>query len=288
MPDAGKLDEPRRSEALRGVCTDRHRHDLIVAPVHDERRHPHGRQHLPDVDLFVHPVQPLQHPGASAVPDEVDERLDLVVVLHAKRAHRLPGLGSQGEDLERPIGFVLVGLFAAAPGKVWGPQCPRRAAADDQRRCPLGVGRGKQDAHRRALRQAIERRPPRPHRIHHRTDIVHARLQVRSAAHRIGHAGAPLVEPDQPGERSQTSEEPLHAGQPPLQLHVSDETRHEDKIEWPITNHLIGNVNIAAQRITCLRPHPRILAHGHGRSDRHPSSMDPRERCPATEDRRRR
>jgi hypothetical protein len=102
------------------------------------------------------------------------------------------------------------------------------------------------DARGRALGKAIERSTPRTNCIHHYPDIVHARLKARSAVHRIGHAGAPLVEPDQPRERSQSTQERFEAREPPLQFHVRDESRDEDQVEGTITypsallDHLAG------------------------------------------------
>ena len=42
---------------------------------------------------------------------------------------------------------------------------------------------------------------------------------------------------------------------------MGDETRDEDEIERSITNYLIGDVYITAQRVTCFRHHPSIFAH---------------------------
>ena len=46
---------------------------------------------------------------------------------------------------------------------------------------------------------------------------------------------------------------------------MGDETRDEDEIEWSVTNYLIGDVYITAQRVTCFRPHPSIFAHSQHR-----------------------
>ena len=262
MPDSGELDEPGRGEALRDVPGGLDGDQLILAAVQDERGHAHGGENVADIDLLVHPVQRREHPGAGSVPDIVDERLDLVFVLHSERAHRFACLGSRRIDSQRLIDLALVGVFAAAPREVRRPQRSRRAAADDERCRPLRIGRREQDAHRPALRQAVKGGSPRSDGVHHGSDVVHAGLEARGAADRIGHAGAALVEPDQPRERPQVGQEVRKARKRPLQLHMGDKTGDEDEIERPVTDQLIGDVYVAAQRIPCLRPHRHILAHG--------------------------
>src|SRR5207237_6708872 len=68
-------------------------------------------------------------------------------------------------------------------------------------------------------------------------------------------------EPDQPCERAQLVEELAQSRQLPLQFHVRDQARDEDEIERAFAGHLIGDVHVAAQGITCLRLHRHILTH---------------------------
>ena len=75
VADAGELDESRSRDPAGQVACRLRRHDLVVGAVKDQRRHPHGRQHMPDVDLLVHPEERLEHSRAGAVTEVVEERL---------------------------------------------------------------------------------------------------------------------------------------------------------------------------------------------------------------------
>ena len=57
-----------------------------------------------------------------------------------------------------------------------------------------------------------------------------------------------------PRERSEMVEELCEAREPPLQLHVGNEARNEHEVKWPIANHLVGNVDIAAKGVTRSGP----------------------------------
>ena len=50
-------------------------------------------------------------------------------------------------------------------------------------------------------------------------------------------------------------EELCEAWEPPLQLHVGNEAWDEHEVKRPITNHLVGNVDIPAQGVTRFRTH---------------------------------
>jgi hypothetical protein len=115
------LDEARRRDALCRVRADFDRDELILRAVQDEGRHAHGRKNMTDVDLPVHPIERLQHPGARPVAEIVDERLEHVVVVGPVRAHDLPSLRPRPVHTQCPLDFALIGLLVAAPGKVGGP-----------------------------------------------------------------------------------------------------------------------------------------------------------------------
>ena len=203
VSDPFELDEPRRPEALRCVGANLDGDDLILAPVKNERGHAHRWENLADVDFLVHAVQSLEHPRTCCVPDEIDERLDFVFIVHTKRSHGLAGIGARRIDTQRSIDFAPIRIFFSPPRKVRRPHRPRRATANDQRRGPLGIGRREQDAHRRAFGQAVERGTSRADRVHDCPHVVHTCLEARSAADRVGHAGAAFVESNQPRERAQ-------------------------------------------------------------------------------------
>lgn len=255
MPNSGDLDQTRRAKSLCGVSGDLDRHDPVLAPVHDEDRDANGRQHLANVDLLVHPVQRLEHPWARPVPQQIDVGLDLGFALHAEPLHELAGFLAIRIDAQRLLELVLVGLCTSPPREVRRPQRPRRAASDRERRNAVRIRRGEENAHRCPFGEPEEGRTLRAGRIHHGTNVVHARLEARRAADRIGHPGAPLVEADQPRERPEIVQELGEARQLPLQLHVRDEARYEDEVHRPFARDLVGDVHVAAQRVLRLSFH---------------------------------
>src|SRR5439155_15525336 len=92
-------------------------------------------------------------------------------------------------------------------------------------------------------KSAARRDPTAPY---HRAHIGHARLERRCTAHRIGHAGAALVEFDQPRVRGHLPKKRRERRQLPGEFQVGDVTGHE----------------IAATRIASLGRHCSILARG--------------------------
>ena len=76
---------------------------------------------------------------------------------------------------------------------------------------------------------AHARRAIRSRRVHDGADVVHALLQRRRYGDRVGHAGAPLVEDDQPPEACDALAERDDGWVVPHDLEVADEPRdHED------------------------------------------------------------
>ncbi len=90
-------------------------------------------------------------------------------------------------------------LERRAPRIVVVPHPARVAADHDQRVGLLRIGRRKQAAERPAFRHAHQHRATAARRLHHRAHIVEPRVERRQFAdrHRIGQAGAALVEQDQ-------------------------------------------------------------------------------------------
>ena len=127
------------------------------------------------------------------------------------------------------------------------------AGVKRQRPGALGIGGGKQHAHRPTLGDAEQRGAFGAHCIHDRADIVHALFEMSDADMPVGEAGAAFVEQDQPGKRSQAGKELSRAGRPPSQLDVGNEARNEDQVKRAVADHLVGNVHIAAFRVACFR-----------------------------------
>ena len=138
--------------------------------------------------------------------------------------------------------------------------CPRasdrrargKAADQDEMRNPVGVRRGKQRAHRAALGEAHHGRTRRTDRIHDGAHIIHALLERWRPSHAIGKPLAPLVEGHDPGEAREPAQEGRVSGQFMHELDMRNDAGDKDDVDGPVANHLIGDVDVAAQRIACL------------------------------------
>jgi hypothetical protein len=119
----------------------------------------------------------------------------------------------------------------------------------DLLRMPGGEDRG----HGAALGESEQRRPLDLGGVLHRADVIDALLQRQRAHEPVRHPGTALVEPDEPGERRQRLVEPPR--QPVLQLQL--DMRHPagdvHEVDGTAAHYLKRDVDIAAQRIPCLR-----------------------------------
>ena len=175
------------------------------------------RQRVGGVDLAVHALERDRGRGARRPAHVGSEPRDQpLVVLEPRRA---------------PFPRLVAGELRRAPGSlhvlevrgtiVLVRRRPRRevgrGAVEHERHRAFGIGRGEEHRHRAALGHPEDHGPLRPHGVHHRAHIVHARLQVRQSvvAHTIGEADAALVEQDQPREPAEAIEEPARRRAPP-------------------------------------------------------------------------
>ena len=141
--------------------------------------------------------------------------------------HRpVPGRAAhQQVRLPVPGGHQLLGVGdprvrVPAPRMVGRPDPSGVCAVQHQRRDPLGVRGRQQQRHRTALGVADDDRLLGPRRVHHGEHVAHPGLQVRHALRSVGHAGAALVEADQPAHRAQAVEEPGVPRVVPVQVEV--------------------------------------------------------------------
>jgi hypothetical protein len=197
MSGAGNLDDPRRRNARSHVVRYFPRYELVLGATQDERRHAHGRQDVPHVDLLVHAVERLDCARARSEANHLEECVRLLVGEVAECLYGLTRLLARAERLQRTLDVALVFVFAAAPWIIVRPHAAWKRAAHDERSRSGWIRRGEQDAHRRPLGEAIERRASRAGCVHDRADVVHARLERRGAFDTVRHPGAALVEPNQ-------------------------------------------------------------------------------------------
>ena len=85
--------------------------------------------------------------------------------------------------------------------------------------------------------------------VHHGQHVVHPGLQVRQVVGPVRHAGAALVEADQPAERAQPVEE---GGVPrigPVELQVGDEPGHQHDVPLAAPGDLVRDLQAVADRV---------------------------------------
>ena len=95
-------------------------------------------------------------------------------------------------------------------------------------------------------------------RVHHRLDLGHPVVEGPNPWHRIRQSDARLVIEDNATERGQLVEERLELGHGPEQLDVADHRPHEDELHRPVAEHLMGDAEIAASRISGLGHGPSV------------------------------
>jgi hypothetical protein len=131
--------------------------ECVLGSVQDQRRNADGRQHVPDVDLLVHPMERFQRPRARAEADHLHERVGLGAVEPAKRIDRGSRLLTWTENPQVVIDFALVLGFRPSPGVIRRPHPARKRAPEDERRRPLWVRSREHETHRRPLGRAVDR-----------------------------------------------------------------------------------------------------------------------------------
>ena len=272
MVGSGQLDEAGAGDPLGDVAAFLDAHVEVGAAVDDERRDADRRQQRADVDQRVHLHERLDGAGAGGG----------AAALAPPARHRLVG-GRAHElhvGLEAPVALQILDVGGARlarrrPGVVVvGVEPLRVGAVEDQRARPLGIGRGEEDRHRRALGVAEQHGAAAVDRVHDRAHVVHARLEVGHAGRPVGEAGAALVEADQAGDRAEPFEEVRVARLLPVLLEVGDEAGDEHEVDRPVAGHLVGDVEVAAARVAdrranrrpgrALGAHPRRAGPGPG------------------------
>ena len=88
MTGALDLDDTRRRNPRGDVLSDVDRNNLVLRPIEHLGRHPNRRQHVPNVDLAIHPVELLERAGTRAEPKHLPELLDFLGLENAERADR--------------------------------------------------------------------------------------------------------------------------------------------------------------------------------------------------------
>ena len=90
-----------------------------------------------------------------------------------------------------------------------------------------------------------------PTAVEHRTNVVHARLQVGQTlgGDSIGEAGAALVEEDEPPHRREPPVERRELRVLPAGLEGADPAVDENEVDRPVADDLVGDPDVAASRV---------------------------------------
>ena len=149
----------------------------------------------------------------------------------------------------------VVVLGAGSPREVRRPHKAGLGAEECQGEDPLWVGGGKQKAHRAAVVSSDQSSALRPDRIHHRAHVVHALLQRGCPLDLIREACAAFVERDHSGKRCElrTQSRPSGRKAPYSMLQRAGRNLHD--VDPSVPFHSIGDVEVAALRISRLRLH---------------------------------
>ena len=222
----------------------------VADPVQHQRRHLDRREHPADVDAAVHEDQVAGGAGAG----------------RGASPSRPPagegGVGRRGDGRDVALGPPL----PFDPGGLGRPVVPGRCPGivvvrvdplgvrpvEDEGGGPVRVRGGEQDRHGTALRIAEEGGSLAAGGVHDGADVVHAGLEVGQPARSVREPGAPLVEPDQAGERAEPVEE---VGRPrflPIDLQVGDESGNQYQVDRAAAGHLVCDVDPGAPGVADL------------------------------------
>ena len=230
----------------------------VAGAVHDQRRHAHRRQHVADVDLGVHAHQRDAAAGARAAPEAGGQPL----LDRRRRSTRrqLVEVDARPSCARRQLGSTPPAPPASAPtGSRGSRQRFANAPYNTSARHPLRVGGGEQHAHQchppRSRRRAARSEPTAS--ITARTSSIRVSSVGSRRRDAVGHAGAALVEQDQPRERRQPLEEARMRGssQANSTFEIQPGTRRGRRA---LADHLVGDVDVPASGV------PRLWRHQDG------------------------
>lgn len=211
---------------------------------------------MADVQLGVHTKQVPRRSRASTGTNVFRPPLLHVRVMRDAR----------GETIKHPVEILRVApqpftlvrngealLERHRPWVVVSASKRRRRAIQDCGSDPLGIRRSEEHGHWATFRNSHDCSAPRVRRIHDRAQIIHPRFEVWDTRHAIGQAGPALVEDDESGERREPAEEVARRAVPRAFEGREYRSDYENKVERPIANDPVGDVDPATLRIADLR-----------------------------------
>src|SRR6266566_9397837 len=247
------LRQARPGNVLRQVARVPGVQDIQLGSVHDQGRDTNQRQDIADVYLQVHPEVVNRRTGTDAQSHDSREASPFLL----RRTRRAAAKHFGGRFAIAPATSQLVNLplplgSRRKPGKLWAANHARRRVDQNQGRRSLRIGGREQRAERPAIAEAADNRTLGPSRVHHRTDVVHPHLE-RGPDDAVRHACPALVEEEEATQRRQAAEELRLRRILPDELHMVGQARNEDEVELPLPDLLVGDVNVAAERVVGFR-----------------------------------
>ena len=230
-------------------------HVLVTRAVEAQRRYRDRRQHVTSIDLCIHAQQRRCSTRTRGQSHVAPHPLDECRVGHPTRGNPrrdvirvAPRLFDQGD-----LGLSVSRIRRPRVVRRGDPRCV--AAHEHQSVRAIRVCRRENHGHAAALRVAEQRRRLGSRSVHDGANVVHTRLDGRKVMerHLIRQPGPALVEQDQPRERRDVSQHPSERRVLPRHLEVGDPAGHVHDVDRPLTQHLIGNADIAGVRIERLR-----------------------------------
>lgn len=183
-----------------------------------------------------------------ALPSPEPPPKDPVVGEARRRRSREEGLTSPpGRDLPYDL---LLDFGRRTEGVVGTPGRLRVRGTQHEGRRPLGIGGREKETHGAAFGKAEQGRALGAARIEHGAQIVELLLEGREHEGTIGEAHPALVEDNDPREGGQALDEVRVRGQLPQHFHVGRETERQDQVARAAADHLVGDVDVTAPRIS--------------------------------------
>ena len=228
--------------------------------VQNERRYPDRVEDAADVDVEVHTHVIAQGARAHAQSKDAFERHPIVLRHVGTSYLEQLSLGRLAPSTHHLLDVLLLLAARGKPRELGRAHQARRGVDQHEPVRALRIGGGEEHGERTALTESANDGPVRAGSVHHRPDVVHARLERRVAGDAVGHARAALVEQKQTPQLHQPDEEAHNRRVLPAQLDVVREARDPDEVELSFADHLVCDVDFAAHRILRFRLHRHSLA----------------------------
>ena len=199
--------------------------------VQNERRYPDRVEDAADVDVEVH-THVIAHGARAHAQSKGAFERHPIVLRHVGTSYlEQLSLGRLAPSTHHLLDDLLLLAARGKPRELGRAHQARRGVDQHEPVRALRIGGGEEHGERTALTESANDGPVRAGSVHHRPDVVHARLERRVAGDAVGHARAALVEQKQTPQLHQADEEAHNRRVLPAQLDVVREARDPDEVE---------------------------------------------------------